>query len=611
MTDDRNFDDEVRGALGDLGDERDPAVDWTQVPDAVSASARGDRSRRQLLTAAAAFVAIGVGVTLVVLPSRDDDTVASPNSSPSSTSAPPATDETTATSDETVSTSTPAESTGPPSSASESSTTSSDASTPASDADPTDEIVWQRVTEPGSVARSWVVDVAAGPAGFVAIGMGFDDHVNQGRLWHSVDGTAWDEPAFDLFEDKTVSALAVTADAYYVVAGTNPDRLGLGEGAVSPDVGLYRSPDGETWERVSDEIWPGGALASTGDGLLRQPIDGVPEWSADGLSWSRATFEGGLLDSTSLDLIGGIELGPGEMYLRAVSADGFAVWRSADGRTWSRLPDPPEGGSITAVPGGLALASFPRGEECNEQMADAMGDRVSGSTPPSSVDVVDVAWSCTAAPNIYRYDLDAGAWTAAAGHPGATPTVPVLDRLVGTLLIAMVTPEKAMTVWTAPLDGSVWTEQPDTRLPYIENTGSPSAPLIAVGGGRAVVFSGDRLVDGETAILLGVVMPTDAPETTTPTIRTTVGSPTASSTCTHSSCRFVAVVATGLEPGASYQVDCFSSIAGQFDTGNSFLVADADGDINGQATCYFGHPGAEVWLTLGDHRAESVIWPGE
>lgn len=352
---------------------------------------------------------------------------------------------------------------------------------------PADEIAWTRATDTRSIARSQVSRVAFGPAGFVAIGMGFDEGKNQGRVWHSADGITWDEPAFELFESRSVMSVAATADSYFVLAGTNPDRLGLGEAGVSPDVRLYRSTDGRSWEPWGDLWGESGGMTSAGGVLLRSPEIGSLEWSADGLDWAAATFtdvppQNGFFDMEP----GGVAHGDGIAFLRGFDAERFVVWSSTDGRTWDRLPSPPAGGSMAIVPGGVVVISNPRERECG-----ALAER----------------WSCAAPPGVHRYDTATGAWVTGVNSPGETPAVPSVARLANSLVVPLIEPAKALTIWTAPVDVLEWTEQRSTRLPYGDNVGSPGLAVIGTSGDTAVVFSDDRLVDGETVVLVGKLVP--------------------------------------------------------------------------------------------------------
>ena len=63
-----------------------------------------------------------------------------------------------------------------------------------------------------------------------------------------------------------------------------------------------------------------------------------------------------------------------------------------------------------------------------------------------------------------------------------------------------------------------------------------------------------------------------------------------------------------MAPNTSYQVDCYSSIDGQFDTGTSYVSSGPGGGINQDASCYFGYPGATVWVTLNGIRSSNSTW---
>jgi hypothetical protein len=86
--------------------------------------------------------------------------------------------------------------------------------------------------------------------------------------------------------------------------------------------------------------------------------------------------------------------------------------------------------------------------------------------------------------------------------------------------------------------------------------------------------------------------------------RSAVGQPG----CSHSSCAFLHISASGMAADTSYQVNCFSSVDGQFDTGTSYVRSGAAGNINQDASCYFGYPGETVWVTLNGIRSNSTTW---
>jgi hypothetical protein len=335
--------------------------------------------------------------------------------------------------------------------------------------------------------------------------MGFDDGRNQGRVWHSTDGLVWDEPAFDLFEPMGVSSVAATVDAYFVVAGTNPDRLGPGEGASSPDLQLFRSTDGIRWEPWGEPWGNSGAVTSTVGLLLRSPEPGLLEWSADGVGWTAATFSHGTVNDAYFDTSGGVVQDGDTAYLRGFVADQFAVWSSTDGRSWQQLPTPPGGGTIAAVPEGIVMITNPREQECADLTRQQMADREAGSIPPNVTDLeaADAQWTCTALPEVFRFNSATATWTLDTHYLGNTPVVPSIARLSNTLVVPLVEPTKALTIWTAAADTLEWTEQAPTRLAFIDNAGGPGLAVIAASDDEVVVFTEERLVDGQTAIVVG------------------------------------------------------------------------------------------------------------
>ncbi|MFP5488725.1 MAG: hypothetical protein ACLGHQ_10520 [Acidimicrobiia bacterium] len=201
-----------------------------------------------------------------------------------------------------------------------------------------------------------------------------------------------------------------------MVAGTSPDRLGLGEGASSPDLQLFRSADGRSWEPWGEPWGNNGAVASTDDVILRTSEPGLLEWSADGVEWTTATFPDGPVDGAYFDMFGGAVQDGDIAYLRGFVADAFAV----------------------------------------------LGD---------------------------------------------TAVIPSATRLGNTLVVPLVEPTKALTIWTAAIETLEWTEQTSTRLEYIDNTGSPGMAAITASEDSVVVFTEDRMVDGQTAITVGNLQP--------------------------------------------------------------------------------------------------------
>jgi len=116
------------------------------------------------------------------------------------------------------------------------------------------------------------------------------------------------------------------------------------------DAAVWTSVDGITWSRLphDEEVFGGGWMESVtegGPGLVAVGSSGSNEerglvgraavWtSADGITWSRVPHDEAIFGGTSMN--GVIAGGPG---LVAVGGDGdAAVWTSVDGLTWSRVP---------------------------------------------------------------------------------------------------------------------------------------------------------------------------------------------------------------------------------------------------------------------------------
>lgn len=299
------------------------------------------------------------------------------------------------------------------------------ASTPA----PSTPLSWQRAANTGSLGRSQVSGITAGPGGFVATGMGFDDGRNQGRVWFSTDGTTWGEPALDVFDAKAVSAPAATSEAFYVVAQTNQDRLpNSHEGDPSvPDAQLYRSVGGRSWSPIGSSLGNLPQLGAAGDTLLRVDNSRDLSWSVDGLTWTPATFPASPPDLVSLGDGNGLPPGPGPWYLYGIRNGNPALWRSDDAHTWTEIPAPPGGGRPVIAAGGL-VSVFNLGEQhCNDARRPGTATTVAANPEES----VDPCWACASALTTSRYDQATGQWTnLEQPGPGPSPTFARLAALV-------------------------------------------------------------------------------------------------------------------------------------------------------------------------------------
>jgi hypothetical protein len=244
-------------------------------------------------------------------------------------------------------------------------------STPAATAEPTPsptpvpaagEPTWERVPDQPAFAASSMTDVAAGPAGYVAVGC--RTHVaatTTGCLsaaWHSADGRTWEQvalPAAGMID----GGMHVVGDAAgYVAWG----------GLVDPEgrLGIWASADGRTWRpaqaipafagagihsvvRYRDTWFASGGAGSRGAVVFASP---------DGVMWQEMPF----LDET------GAAFAPGDPIwslepLVAIGDEilGFGPWagddevtmsatfRSTNGRRWRATNEMPPGGNVADV----------------------------------------------------------------------------------------------------------------------------------------------------------------------------------------------------------------------------------------------------------------------
>jgi hypothetical protein len=230
---------------------------------------------------------------------------------------------------------------------------------------------------PNSRPPTGIFDVAAGPAGLVAIGYPYD-----GRgpgVWRSPDGRTWERVEVDFgstpVEMSSYRVAAVVAGPRgYVIGGYVIDSAVPNDTATYPArAAAWTSPDGITWTRAVDSAdmdvglcidtgedpGCGGmrAVATTATGFVavghrRTAADGVVRpaaWaSPDGLTWVRS--------DTGLDF-------EGTLSAVAVGAPGIVATGSGvdalstDGATWTYVPvtGTPSDESRLASDGGVVL----------------------------------------------------------------------------------------------------------------------------------------------------------------------------------------------------------------------------------------------------------------
>lgn len=228
----------------------------------------------------------------------------------------------------------------------------------------TDGLAWSRYPDlDGNLADFTSQAHAATTAqpGLVAVGRyrGLEHSHDTAGVWVSEDGSGWHR-----LDDDTVFEAAAPAEMHGV-ADTRFGIIAVGfEGHVFvgdpwAEAAVWRSPDGRSWERMSDDLGAfGGAgvqrmhdVVDGGPGLIAVGVDDDPQadrraavWTyADGGAWERVAANDPAFD------------GPGSLEMFAITAfeggyvavgqggDGSAgVWTSPDGQVWERVPDDPD-----------------------------------------------------------------------------------------------------------------------------------------------------------------------------------------------------------------------------------------------------------------------------
>jgi hypothetical protein len=217
-----------------------------------------------------------------------------------------------------------------------------------------DGYAWTRIDDEaafGGGGGEWIYSVTAGGPGLVAAGYEASVDFVGAAVWVSADGYSWtrihDDAVFGRPGDLTI--VSVTAGGPGLVA------VGYEESVDYAGAAVWVSADGYAWTRVPyDEAAFGGAgdqrilsVSAGGPGLVAvgydvsgDDSDGAVWVSADGYAWTRVD-DGAVLGGTgNQSIVSVIAGGPG---LVAVGSEGLedsdaAVWVSADGYTWARIP---------------------------------------------------------------------------------------------------------------------------------------------------------------------------------------------------------------------------------------------------------------------------------
>jgi hypothetical protein len=261
------------------------------------------------------------------------------------------------------------------------------------------------------VDESGMAAVTIGSSGFVAGGFSHTVAVGgtDAAVWVSPDGRSWQRVADEggVFGDA-MSVNGAESDQFISdVAGGNLGVVAVGaDGRVLDfDAAVWFSSDGAVWERSPDDssvlggdgnqfmhavIQVGGLVVAVGES-----DDEAAAWvSEDGRQWSHAEVaddSDGVVDpSVMLDVAATSD---GLIAVGGAGVDSHsAVWLSADGFTWSRLPDSMAGQQSGFETGMRPMTAVALGE----QGVVAIGAQLLPDEDPSYAD------SSTSGPLVWR-----------------------------------------------------------------------------------------------------------------------------------------------------------------------------------------------------------------
>ncbi len=222
--------------------------------------------------------------------------------------------------------------------------------------------------------------VITGGPGLVAVGLAGSTYTGDAAVWTSADGFTWsriphDEAVFGHQDGGVIKMKSVTMNGSLLVAVGDQNKCCSYNVAAA----VWTSADGITWSRIpqDDGVFDRAGMNSVttgGPGLVavgfefldQEHVIAVAWTSADAITWSRiphdeAAFERAAMESVTTG-------GPGLVAVGGSHPDDdppvAAVWTSADGVTWSRVPhdDAVFGGagmnSVTAGGSGLVAVGW-------------------------------------------------------------------------------------------------------------------------------------------------------------------------------------------------------------------------------------------------------------
>jgi hypothetical protein len=336
-----------------------------------------------------------------------------------------------------------------------------------------------------------MVSVVAGGPGLVAVGYDVSGGDGDAAVWTSADGFTWTRVP----HDEAIFGGDYRQEMGSVVAG-GPGLVAVGYDVSGGDgdAAVWTSADGFTWARVPhDEAIFGGdddqemtSVVAGGPGLVAVGYD-APGWdgdaavwtSADGLSWARVPHDeaifGGHDDQEMNSVVAG---GPG---LVAVGYDGplgdrdAAVWTSPDGLTWVRVPhdvaifgghDDQEMNSVVAVGSGLVAVGKDGHFRNDDAAVWTSPDGLTWTRVPSEVEGFGGSGG-----QVMK--------AVAAGGPGLVAVG--FDESGG---------DSDAAVWTSP-DGLAWTRVPHDDAIF-GGSGDQLMSAVAAGGPGLIAVGYDR-----------------------------------------------------------------------------------------------------------------------
>jgi hypothetical protein len=291
--------------------------------------------------------------------------------------------------------------------------------------------------------------------------------------------------------------------AMRAVTGGGPGLVAVGyDGSGGDwDAAVWTSADGLAWSRVpGDETTLGGegdqdmaAVVAGGPGLvavgaeyLGEDWDAAVWTSADGLAWSRVPHDEGLFGGPDHQFITGVVAGgPGLIAVGSDRAGGDtdgAVWTSADGITWMRIQDEDLGGEWDQ-----SLVAICAGGPGFVVVGEAFGSEGLDAAVWTSPD--GLSWD--------RVPHDAAIF-GGPGNQAMSAVAPGGPGLIAGGYDDATASDMDAAVWTSP-DGLLWARIPHDEVTF-GGSGDQWVAGLAVLGDEIVAAGGGAAPGGAAAV---------------------------------------------------------------------------------------------------------------